>query len=233
MRQNDPHPHPLMPPTKTVPIPTIDCPLCLKRYQVNPSMAWAPFQCLECGTWIKIPPRAGGTCEQVGAPRMPDRVADALLEQDVLPPAIDRPRRRADRWRDRAMAVLAAVWIASTVLVVVAGMLFVLVRNLPADPAPVDPGVVNLVAPAAPRAAEPTGDARQIAWTSVVRTQREVESNRREVDRLVVALRDATSTHFAGVQRDLEAARKRGRDLRAELDAWQAEYERASREVGR
>jgi len=208
----------------------ISCPLCLHAYDYNPALAWAPFQCLECGTLIKLPP-ARGSAEPVGPTRSPSRIDrhfEAVLADELQPAQAARVSRRRmaarPTWLDVAPVITA---VAAVAILVVVGTVMLIHRQLSASSAgklllPTSPG--QLTAPATP--AEAKARERQAAWDHVVRIRGEIEANKVETARLLNALRESTSKHFSENQRKLNAARKKTEDLAAEETRWLEHYGR-------
>lgn len=241
----NPKPNPI---ELTAKIVSVKCPLCERDYPLNEAMLHSAFACMNCGTLIRASAVLHPDPERVRAPSRRDtqpisrgdtqpierpnlegtglEELDDTLETDPLARLI--PKRKKQKGLDQVTMVCVAGAVAM-LLIVVAGTLGYKSVTGPAA-APVAP----VVAPSVPVTKFTTETAKErdmrLAQQHVMRLAGEIDANKREVLRLQNALREATTKYFAGIQKDLEAARAKGKELAADEEKWRLEYARLSRE---
>lgn len=241
-----------------MPIPakavTINCPLCERSYALHGALLHSAFACMNCGTLI----RASGMIQPDLKPPRPEKVepsrrdtqtfssSDTVqFERPEVPPVQElddlpsgqpartvklRGRKKDDSKLLTLASIVAVCGAVAILLVVVVAMS--LARSPTRIPAP-QPVAQPLPAVKHETKAQTAEKDLQTAWVQAEKLKLAIAANKAKVERLQVALREATTKHFADAQRDLEAARTEGRELVEREALWRAEYVKRSKELGK
>lgn len=213
---------------------SVNCPLCERNYPLNEALMHSSFLCMNCGTLIRASAILQPGHEQVSAKAASCRPFEPLDLDVIGNDAIDRPAVIRRKPGPKGMGNLTKASIAITGGAV--AILFIVVVGMLANKALSGPSVSPVLAvpvSAPPKEAEaPAKRDQRIAWEQAERLVGEIAANKKEVIRLQNALREATSKFFTPTQRELEAARARGKELVEQEAKWRAQYERLSREMG-